>query len=122
MPLIRPEVKRVLQEAGIEKEPTGGTISDKFAQAGLSDDDIAQELADLARHSTNEPLKLRALETVAKIRGALKETPPSVPTFNIIIQSASPSSEVPSVNPILFPRQSLGTATTKNTNTDESAN
>lgn len=113
MPLIRPEVKRVLQEAGIEKESTGGTISDKFAQAGLSDDDIAEQLADLAKHSNNEALKLRALETIAKIRGALKEQPQAVPSFNIIIQSSSPSSEAPSVNPIIFPRQSLNTLKTE---------
>lgn len=109
MPLMRPEVQNVLRAAGLEKESSNPeeTISGKLDRAGLSQDEIAEELAHLAKNSGNEVLRLRALETGLKAHGALKETAPQIPTFNLIIQSASPSKEVPSVNPVLFPRQSL---------------
>jgi hypothetical protein len=109
MPLIRPEIQKVLRATGLEKEPTEGTISEKLSEVGLSDDSIAENLADIATRSGNEALRLRAIETALKVRGALKDqVQNSTPTFNLIIQSCNPSVTPPSVNPIVFPRQSLG--------------
>jgi len=115
MPLIRPEVQKVLRSAGLvgqDKElgsPDGeSTMSDQLTQAGLTDLSIADELKNLALHSNNEGMRLRALETALKVKGALKDQPISLPTFNIIIQSSDIDlAPTKGVNPILFPRQSL---------------
>lgn len=108
MPLIKPEIQDVLRAAGLEKPQTSGSASDKLTSAGLSLDSIAEELTELAKHSGNESLRLRALETSLKVHGALKDQPQAIiPSFTIIIQSAG-AGPTPSVNPILFPRQSLG--------------
>lgn len=109
MPIIKPEIQQALRDAGLtDRAPSDElTIQEHLAQAGLSDAELAEELVELAKHSGNESLRLRALETAAKIKGALKEAPPSIPSFTIILQSASSDSPVRATNPILFPRQSL---------------
>lgn len=109
MPLIKPEIQNVLRAAGLEREPSSGTLSDKLDLAGLSEDQICEELSQIATSSGNEAIRLRALELALKTKGALKETPPQIPSFTIVIQSASsqsPQSD-PQVNPIFFPRTSL---------------
>jgi hypothetical protein len=115
MPLIRPEVQRVLRSAGLVESPSSGetgsgetTMSDQFNQAGLSDSNIAEEIKNLALHSNNEGMRMRALETALKVKGALKDQPISLPVFNIIIQNSDIDLQpTRGANPILFPRQSL---------------
>ena len=108
MPLIKPEVQKILRAAGLEKEESSGTASEQLSQAGLSTSDIAERLTGLAESSGSDALRLRALEIALKVHGALKEQPTTqVPSFTIIIQSASESSKAPDINPIVFPRQSL---------------
>lgn len=108
MPLIKPEVQRILRKAGLkDQESENRSVDENLNLAGLSNEAIAEELTRLALNSQSESLKLRALETALKVRGALKETS-QAPQFTIIIQNADNStSQVPEVNPILFPRQSL---------------
>lgn len=104
MPIVRPEIQKVLREIGLEKAETPGSASERLSAAGLSLDRVAENLQDLAS-SGNEAVRLKATEMALKVHGALKEQPTSsIPTFNIIITGSSQES---SVNPIVFPRQSL---------------
>lgn len=110
MPIIKPEIQQVLRTAGL-LEPSaqeGLTIEESLNQAGLDTSSIAEELSSLALHSNNESLRLRALETALKVKGALKDTPPAIPSFTIVIQnSSSDLSSTKGASPIVFPRQSL---------------
>lgn len=104
MPLIRPEVQKVLRAVGLEKEPASGSASEKLSNAGLDENRIAEELTAIATASGNEALRLKALETALRVHGSLREqTTTQLPSFNIIIQGSTEGS----VNPILIPRQSL---------------
>jgi hypothetical protein len=117
MPLIKPEIQKILRAAGLEKEPGNESESliDKLSNAGLSGDALAEEITNIALHSNNDHLRLRALETVLKVRGALKDQPPSLPSFTVVIQNSNKDlSETEGVNPILFPRQSLNPENKKN--------
>jgi hypothetical protein len=116
MPLIKPEVQKILREAGLTKDSGGDysedlTLEGHLTEAGLSSNAIAENLSNIALHSGNDNLRLRALETALKIKGALKEQVTELPNFTIVIQNTSPNSQDLSktggVNPILFPRQSL---------------
>ncbi len=115
MPLIKPEVQKVLRAAGLLKEsaPVGEetTVVDKLNGAGLSIDEVLEELANLALRSGNEGIRHRALQDTLKLHGALKESAPAAPSFTIVIQpSGFPTSPVvQDVNPILLPRQLLST-------------
>ena len=123
MPLMKPEVQQILREAGLSKESSRTSespISDQLDAAGLSKENVLEELEQIARHSSNEALRLRALETALKAHGALKESAPQTPSFTIVIQngpsSDSSTSSLPSsVNPILLPRQLLDTFKTNPT-------
>lgn len=115
MPLIKPEVQSILRESGLAPERNSkaneGTIAEKMAQAGLDDECLVEELYNIAKMSSNEGLKLRALETALKIRGALKDTAPPPPSFTIVIQPSSFHTSdqyaTDGTNPILLPRQLL---------------
>ena len=113
MPLIKPEVQKVLRAAGLLKEsvPVGDetTVVDKLNGAGLSIDEVLEELANLALRSGNEGIRHRALQDTLKLHGALKESTPAAPSFTIIIQPSgfSESPVIKDVNPILLPRQLL---------------
>lgn len=110
MPLIKPEVQRILRDAGLESTSKNkGTVDESLLEAGLSNEALADELTSLALSSNNESLRLRALETALKVRGALKEQAPALPSFTIVIQNSSPDlTKSGGVNPILFPRSSFG--------------
>lgn len=109
MPLIKPEIQKILRQAGLEKDRRSKddtTMEDRLNSAGLDSEAVAEELTALALRSNNEALRLRALETALKVKGALKEQPTQVPTFTIVIQNSSKNlDETQGVNPILFPRQ-----------------
>lgn len=110
MPIIKPEIQKVLRTAGLLNEQSSEDLSveESLTQAGLDTASIASELSDLALRSNNEALRLRAIETALKIKGALKEQTPVIPSFTIIIQgSTTDLSKTNGINPVLFPRQSL---------------
>ena len=110
MPLIRPEIQKVLRAAGLDSSSPprdGETIIDKLDQAGLTDTAIAEALTEIALHDGSSSLRKAAIDTALKVKGALKETPPQIPSFTIILQPAAADSPIPATNPILFPRQSL---------------
>jgi hypothetical protein len=105
VPLIRPEIQKILRESGLEPKAREGTVDEQLNLSGLSNEALADELTHLALNSSNEALRLRALETALKVRGALKEQPAVIPSFTIIIQNSSPDlTKSGGVNPILFPR------------------
>ena len=109
VPLIKPEVQKMLREAGLDKSNEQGSVDENLNAAGLSNEALAEELTHLALNSNNEALRLRALETALKVRGALKDQPAILPSFTVIIQNSTPDlSKTGGVNPILLPRQSLG--------------
>ena len=115
MPLIKPEVQKILRESGLEKTPNQSTVDEQLAVSGLSNEAIADELTHLALQSGNEALRLRALETALKVRGALKETPPVIPSFTVIIQNSNPDlTKTGGVNPILFPRTGIKPSESEN--------
>jgi len=110
MPLIKPEVQNLLRKAGIGASSENESASSKLDRAGLSTEDIAEELSEIAKRGETEAIRLRALETGLKVHGALKEKAGSetLPNISITIQNAGASERmVPSVNPIILPRQSL---------------
>lgn len=110
MPIIKPEIQKVLRSAGLlpEEQDSTLTIDENLNLAGLSTEAIAEELSNLALRSGNEALRLRALETALKVKGALKDQPVPIPSFTIVIQnSGSDLSKTGGVNPIVFPRASL---------------
>jgi hypothetical protein len=109
VPLIRPEIQKVLREAGISQDRDTSepqTLTEKLDAAGLSLDNVLGQLSTVAETTGNEALRVRCLETALKAHGALKETAPAIPSFTIVINDSSPSPQ-PSVNPILLPRQLL---------------
>ena len=123
MPLIKPEIQKILREAGLEKVPGTGTVDEQLNLSGLSNEALADELTKLALSSGNEALRLRAIETVLKVRGALKESPSLVPSFTIVIQNSSPDlSKTGGINPILIPRQSLNPKKDSERNSEGDAN
>ena len=105
MPLIKPEIQKVLRASGLlEEKEDSLTIDESLTRAGLDASSIAEELTILALHSSNDALRLRALETALKVKGALKEqSTVALPSFNIIIQNSSTQADG-GVNPILLPR------------------
>lgn len=91
-----------------KKDQISGSIDQQLDFTGLSNEAIAEELTALALHSNNDALRLRALETALKVKGALKDTPPVVPQFTIVIQNSSQDlTKTQGVSPTLFPRQSF---------------
>lgn len=110
MPLIRPEVQKILREAGLVKDPAAAlSLEDQLSEAGLSSETLAENLVGLALRSGNDGIRLRALETALKVKGALKETATALPNFTVVIQNYSHQelSKTSGANPIIFPRQSL---------------
>ena len=110
MPLMKPEIQEVLRAAGLAKDQpkTDAPLTEKLNAAGLGLSETLDEIASIVKGSGNEALRFRALETVLKAHGALKESIPPPPSFTIVIQDTLPNpSQTPSVNPILLPRQLL---------------
>ena len=121
MPLIRPEIQKILRESGlleseeVKARKDARPLAERLDAAGLGLDETLEELAMVAKGSGNESLRVRCLETVLKAHGALKESAPSAPSFTIVIQgqavgdpSHTKQANIPDgVNPILLPRQLL---------------
>ena len=63
MPLMRPEIQQILRTAGLVKESESKpnqSLSDRLNAAGLSLDELLEELSLVAKTSGNDGLKLRA--------------------------------------------------------------
>lgn len=101
MPILKPEIQAALREAGLSRDST--TLTEKLDRADLSIDDAIIMLGDIARGGDTAQ-RQRALDTILKLHGVLKETI-QVPVVTIVIHdSESPKG----INPILIPRESKG--------------
>lgn len=102
MPILKPEIQAALREAGLSHDST--TITEKLNRADLSVDDAIVMLGDIARGGDTAQ-RQRALDTILKLHGVLKETV-QVPIVTIMIHDG----EAPKgINPILIPREAKGT-------------
>jgi hypothetical protein len=107
MPILSPEIQRVLRTAGLKKD--NETIQEKLDSSGLGLTETLELLAEIAQTSTNESVRIRAAETVLKLHGVLKDQAPPPPSITIVINDGK---DTPSTNPILLPRQLISTKET----------
>lgn len=101
MPLLRPDIQKVLRETGLATAE-GGSISEKLDAHALSVDEILDGLSDVVHGADTSAVKLRALETASKLHGILKEQAAPPPSITIVINDPASAGQV---NPILIPRQ-----------------
>lgn len=104
MPLIKPDIQRALRSAGIDNTTGDESLSELMDKKDMSLSQILDDLSDFIKTSTNEPLRMRAIEMALKMKGALKEqAATALPTININIQD-SQANVTSDINPILVPR------------------
>lgn len=108
MPLLTPtisappitQMKKVLEASGI-KPRKQANLKETLDAAGLSVEEIAQELSSFSRSAESEAIRFRAIETAAKMQNMLSDdVVKQAPSVTIIIKDIS----AVEVNPILFPR------------------
>lgn len=82
-----------------------GSLKGQLSAAYLDRETVLEELRGIISDpNTSSSTKLRAIETVLKMDGALKDTPNNnIPPFIIMINDPGSASNGP--NPILFPRE-----------------
>lgn len=87
--LMKPDIARVLEAAGLSATKENASIITKLNESGLSLDQLLNELACLTRGSESESLRLRAIEMAFRMHGALKNdnTNNNVPSIRIVISS-----------------------------------
>ena len=103
MPLLKANIQDALRAAGLSK--AGGSaagINEKLDEAGLSDEEVLDQVAQVMMHGSSDSIRLRAAETVLKVRGHMKEASAPPPPITIVIQGTGVT---PEVNPILIPRE-----------------
>lgn len=103
MPVLRPEVNKLLEAANLKKK--GGAaakdIKEQLEDAGLGLSDTLENLRQLRDYTESESTKVRINEAVLKMHGVMKEDAASIPAINIIISDPN----APAFNPILIPRE-----------------
>lgn len=105
MPIINPEIQRVLAAAGLPSrtpESPNSTLKESLDNSGLDITSLLSNLACIINESGSEVVKISAIEKALKMHGALKENqaPPPVPINIIINDPGRPEG----INPILIPR------------------
>ena len=98
MPLLRPDIDKVLKSAGIGDE---SPISKKMDENNLSLNSTISRLADLTENASSDSVRLNAINTALKMHGALKESGPAGTQVTIVINDPKSQNNV---DPILFPR------------------
>ncbi len=109
MPIISHGVQEALRMSGIVKDPDA---EDKSVTGILESNDldlkqIISHLADVVSGADTSAVKLRAIDTVLKLHGVLKEQAAPPPSFNIVFTSPEDrpiGNESLKINPILVPR------------------
>lgn len=104
MPIINHDIQKALRLAGIVKEENAEDtgIQARLDRHNLSLTETLDHLSDLVTGADTSAVKLRAIDTILKLHGVLKETTAPPPAINIIIND---SKAIPGINPILVPRQ-----------------
>ena len=107
MPIINHDIQRALRVAGIVKDdnPTDTGIQARLDRHNLSLDETLAHLSDLVTGSDTSAVKLRAVDTILKLHGILKETAAPPPSINIIINDSLGTPVGNGINPILIPRR-----------------
>jgi hypothetical protein len=109
--VIKPEISKLVKSAGIT--PTGirkisanvdDALVDKLEEAGLSIDELLQELSSVIR-TEEGAVRLQAIKTALQAHKIDSEPEKQGTTVNIIINDPSSPANVQVVNPILLPRQ-----------------
>jgi hypothetical protein len=102
MPLLRPEVARLLEEAKLtSKGKSSRDIKEVLEDEGLGLADTLGKLKDLRDFSESESTKLRVNEAILKMHGVMKEEGATIPNVTIVIGDAIAGA----ANPILLPRE-----------------
>lgn len=102
MPILNPKIQQILRESGLSGESAEESLNEKLNASSLSLQDDLDRLATIAANGETDSVKLRAIETSLKLKGALKEAQAQAPIINIVIQD--PNAPL-GVNPILIPRE-----------------
>lgn len=100
MPLLRPEIDKVLKSAGIGSFDET-SLSKRMAEHGLGLGDTIGRLSDITENADSDAVRLRAIDTALKMHGVLKETGNVIVPVTIIINDPQSTFKV---NPILIPR------------------
>lgn len=105
MPLLKPEVSRLLEAAKLKK--SGGaaeqTLKEQLDDAGLGLSDTLNSMKQIRDFSESESTKTRINETILKLHGVMKEEGVTIPAITIVI--SDPSGAAINDNPILMPRE-----------------
>ncbi len=100
MPILRPEVQKVLESVGLNSTKPDD-IKSQLADAGLSLESTLAIVSHIMDHGDSDAIRLKAAEDSLRIHGLMKDQAAPPPSVTIIIRdSASPDG----VNPILIPR------------------
>lgn len=103
MPLLKPDIRKALEAAGLENPNSDeSTIKEILNARGLSKEDLIDRLSGVAEDAENDNSRLRAIELGFKLHGMLKDTIPQAASVTIVIQDPENKN---SFNPSLFPRQ-----------------
>ena len=103
MPLLTPNISEALKSVGIGGSSGKDTSDDLWARAGLSDEEVIQDIANFKDNAASEPLRLKALETNMKAKKMLQsDNPVGNVSFQIVINDPG-GPQGP--NPILIPRE-----------------
>ncbi|MGH7239549.1 MAG: hypothetical protein ACREHG_05730 [Candidatus Saccharimonadales bacterium] len=106
MPILKPEIQKVLQSAGL---PTQNSDFDQALEfAGLSDTEILGQLSHEMSNGDTSASRIRAVELALKAKRRLTDNAGAqIPSVTIVINDAfgDGSANTQRVNPILIPRK-----------------
>lgn len=101
MPILTPEIKKVLKSVGLNQDkPEGSSLEDSLDSAGLSLESTLNTVSHIMDHGDTDTIRLNAANTALKLRGLMKDAGATVPSVTIVIRDSG----APLVNPILIPR------------------
>lgn len=103
MPILRPEVSKLLEASNLNKDGADRKKDTKemLNDAGLGLEDTLNNLRQLRDFTENESTKVRINESVLKMHGVMVNEGSTIPVINIIISDPA----APVKNPILLPRE-----------------
>ena len=103
MPLLKANIQDALRAAGLAKpEGSKGSVEEQLDEAGLSLTETLEQIENVLTRGTSDAVRLRAAETLLKVRGLMKEQSAPPPPITIVIQGTGTT---PEINPIFLPRE-----------------
>ncbi len=106
MPLLSPEIskiQKVLNNAGLGPKKDQTILERLEDSQSLNIQSSLDSLGEIMENGETGAIRLRAIETVLKLHGVLKDAQAPPPSITIIIKDAS-GNETNGINPILIPR------------------